>query len=411
MAAMAMADVDGPGVVAERLEAFAGEVLAEAMNRPVQMVNGGLYLRGLLEAGPRKSLEPLVARLGGEADYQSMQQFLADSPWDPALVVRAVAERVAPQIGVEAWVLDDTGFPKDGKRSPGVKRQYSGTLGKIGNCQIGVSVHAVGAQATVPLGWALYLPEDWCADSERRARAKIPADVEFKTKPQLGVEIVERAAAWEVPAAPVLGDQAYGDDSGLRERLDAAGLEYVLSVGSKATVFEPETVFAVPERNGSVGRQRRRLRPDRKPESIAGLLARLGPAAAQTITFRDGPDGKPVTSRFVFARVRALKQWTNGATEQPREEWLIAEWPDDRDEPTDYWLSNLPADTEPERLARLARLRWKIELDYKQLKGELGLDHYEGRSWLGWYHHTALVTAAHGFLTLERLHPFHPRPA
>ena len=137
-------DVDGPSVVRERLEAFGVEVLAEAMNRSVQGRNGGLYLRGLIEDGARKSLEPLVSRLGGDAEYQSMQQFLADSPWDSALVVQAVAERVAPEIEVEAWVLDDTGFPKDGKDSPGVKRQYSGTLGKIGNCQIGVSVHAVG---------------------------------------------------------------------------------------------------------------------------------------------------------------------------------------------------------------------------------------------------------------------------
>jgi SRSO17 transposase len=183
-------EVDPPSAVRARLEAFAGEVLAEAMNRPVQRVNGGLYLRGLLEQGARKSLEPLVARLGGDADYQSMQQFLADSPWDPGLVVRAVAERVAPQIGVEAWVLDDTGFPKDGKDSPGVKRQYSGTLGKTGNCQIGVSVHAVGARGTVPVGWALYLPKDSCADQQRRERAKIPERVEFKTKPELGVELV-----------------------------------------------------------------------------------------------------------------------------------------------------------------------------------------------------------------------------
>ena len=145
------ADVDAPSVVRERLEAFAGEVLVAAMNRPVQVRNGGLYLRGLIEDGARKSLEPLVARLGEEADYQSMQQFLADSPWDPALVVKAVAERVSPEIGVEAWVLDDTGFPKDGKDSPGVKRQYSGTLGKIGNCQIDVSVHAVGSNGTVPV--------------------------------------------------------------------------------------------------------------------------------------------------------------------------------------------------------------------------------------------------------------------
>jgi SRSO17 transposase len=411
MAVMAAAEVDGPAVVKGRLEAFAAGVLAEAMSRPVQLVNGGLYLRGLLEEGPRKSLEPLVARLGGEADYQSMQQFLADSPWDPALVVRAVAERVVASLEVEAWVLDDTGFPKDGTRSPGVKRQYSGTLGKIGNCQIGVSVHAAGCKGTVPLGWALYLPQEWCEDSERRRRAKIPAAVEFKTKPELGIELVERAADWEIPAAPILGDQAYGDDTKLRARLDAAGRKYVLAVAPAASVFAPETVFAVPERRGTVGRSRRRLRPDREPESIGRLIARVGVEAAQTVTFRDGPDGEPVTSRFIFTRVRTLKRWTNGATEQPREEWLIAEWPDGRDQPSDYWLSNLPADTEPERLVRLARLRWKIELDYKQLKGELGLDHYEGRSWLGWHHHTALVTAAHGFLTLERLHPFRRRPA
>jgi SRSO17 transposase len=192
MAAVAVADagervgVGSPSAVRERLEAFAGEVLAQAMNRPVQVVNGGLYLRGLIEQGARKSLEPIVARLGDDADYHSMQQFLADSPWDPALVVKAVAERVAPEIDLQAWVLDDTGFPKDGKHSPGVKRQYSGTLGKTGNCQIGVSVHAVGSRGTVPLGWALYLPEEWCEDVERRRKAKIPAEIEFKTKPQLG---------------------------------------------------------------------------------------------------------------------------------------------------------------------------------------------------------------------------------
>ncbi len=413
-------DVDRPSVVRERLEAFAGEVLAEAMNRPVQVCNGGLYLRGLLEDGARKSLEPLVARLGGDADYQSMQQFLADSPWDPASVVKAVAERVAPVIGVEAWVLDDTGFPKDGKDSPGVKRQYSGTLGKTGNCQIGVSVHAVGARGTVPLGWALYLPGEWCEDVERRRKAKIPSEVEFKTKPELGVELVERAARWDVPSAPVLGDHAYGENTWLRDRLDEAGCEYVLAVGPKAKVFEQGTTFAVPAKKPGASRAPRRPRPDRQPVSIGELVARLGAESAQTVTFRDGPDGEPVTSRFIIARVHAGHAWREsegwigwreGSEVPPREEWLIAEWPDDHEQPIDYWISNLPADTEPERLARLARMRWKMELDYKQLKGELGLDHYEGRCWLGWYHHTALVTAAHGFLTLERLNPFRPRPA
>jgi SRSO17 transposase len=393
------------------LEAFGIGVLAEAVNRPVQLVNGGVYLRGLIEDGARKSLEPMVGRLGDEADYESLQNFLAVSTWDPVLVVKATAERVAPRIAVEAWVLDDTGFPKDGKHSPGVKRQYSGTLGKIGNCQIGVSVHAVGANGTIPLGWALYLPKEWCDDPERRRKAKIPDEIEFKTKPELGKELIERAGGWDIQRAPVLGDEAYGENTQLRQALDDAGFQYVFSIDKVASVFAPDTVFSLPERAGKTGRGRTRLRPDRKPEPVQELIARLAPENLQTVTFRDRADGKPVTSRFCFLRVRALKRWEHGAEQEPREEWLICEWPENHDKPLDYWISNLPADTPPEHLARLARMRWKIELDYKQLKGQLGLDHYEGRSWLGWYHHTALVTAAHGFLTLERLDPKAPRPA
>jgi SRSO17 transposase len=411
MAVIEAVRTDSAATVKERLEEFGRGVLAEAMNRPAQMVNGGLYLRGLIEQGKRKSLEPMVERLGADADYQSMQQFLTDSPWDPAEVVRAVAGRVAPRIEILAWVLDDTGFPKQGKRSPGVKRQYSGTLGKVGNCQIGVSVHAVGERGTVPLGWALYLPEEWCEDPERRATAKIPEQITFKTKPELALQLLQRASSWEVPQAPVLGDSAYGENTELRERLQDAGLSYVLSVSAQSTAFAPETTFAVPERKGSSGRPRGRLRPDRKPVAIAELITGLDGKNWQTVAFRDGPDGEQMSSRFAFVRVRAAHRWQWGFAIEPREEWLICEWPEGAQEPSDYWLSNLPADAEPERLARLARLRWKIELDYKQLKGELGLDDYEGRSYLGWHHHTALVTAAHGFLTLERLHPFRPPPA
>jgi SRSO17 transposase len=310
MSAVAVADsqrrkrVDAPSAVRERLEEFGREVLAEATNRPAQSANGNLYLRGLLEEGQRKSLEPLVDRLGGQADYQSMQQFLTDSPWDPSQVLRAVAERVVPEIEIEAWVLDDTGFPKDGKRSPGVKRQYSGTLGKIGNCQIGVSVHAVGAKGTVPLGWALYLPEEWCEDPERRREAKIPEDVSFKTKPELGAELIERASGWEVPAAPLLGDSAYGENTDLRRRLDAAGSEYVLSVSPQTAVFSPETTFEVPERKGKAGRPRTRPQPDRAPESIGALIERIGLGMAQNVAFRDGPDGEPVTSLRLRAGAR-----------------------------------------------------------------------------------------------------------
>ena len=395
----------------ERLVGFVEGVVA-GLPHVRQRENAGLYVRGLVEQGGRKSLQPTLFRLEEtSARYESVQQFLADSPWDPALVVRACAERVVPVLGVEAWVLDDTGFPKDGKHSAGVKRQYSGTLGKIGNCQIGVSVHAVGRRGTAPLGWALYLPEEWCADSVRRAQAKIPETREFKTKPELGVDLVEEAVGWGLPAAPVLGDQAYGDNTMLRERLNDAEREYVLAVGGQTKVFTPETVFAVPELTGRQGRPSSRLRPDRRPEAISDLIARIGLEGTRMVAFRDGPDGKPVSSRFVFVQVRAAHEWQQGTHTPPREELLIAEWPAGKQEPSDYWISNLPADSEPERLARLARLRWKIELDYKQLKGELGLDHYEGRSWIGWHHHTALVTVAHGFLTLERLCPRAPRLA
>jgi SRSO17 transposase len=392
------------GAVRERLEEFVGGVALASMDHPVQRENAERYVRGLLQAGPRKSLEPLVERLAGEADYQSLQQFLADSPWDPGRVIQAVVERVAPVVDAEAWVLDDTGFPKDGRRSPGVKRQYSGTLGKIGNCQIGVSLHAVCEHATLPLGWALYLPEDWCEDPERRRKAKIPEHVAFQTKPQLGQALIERAATFAIDRAPVLGDAAYGDNTKLRRALHDGGIDYVLSISPDVSIFEPDTAFEVPERSpGARGPAPRVPRAEDKPVSVERFARSLPPEDFQTVSFR-GKAKKRLRSRFAFQRITAAHPVTRD-NQAPREEWLIIEWPTGRDAPSDYWISNLPPDTKPERLARLARLRWMIELDYRQLKGELGLDHYEGRSYLGWYHHTALVTTAHAFLTLERLDP------
>src|SRR5436190_9795213 len=185
----------------ERLVGFVSEVVA-GMSLARQRENALLYVRGLVEQGGRKSLQPTLFRLEETpARYESMQQFLADSPWNPALLVRACAERVAAQVGVCAWVVDDTGIVKDGKHSPGVKRQYSGTLGKIGNCQITVSVHAVGERGTLPLGWRLYLPQEWCDDGERRGKAKVPTGVVFETKPRLAASMVEQAAGWEIPQA------------------------------------------------------------------------------------------------------------------------------------------------------------------------------------------------------------------
>jgi len=406
----AAAVVGVPAVeVRDRLVGFV-EAVADRLPLRRQRENALLYVRGLVEHGGRKSLQPTLFRLEETAArYESMQQFLADSPWEPESLVRACAERVTPQLGVVAWVVDDTGIVKDGRHSPGVKRQYSGTLGKVGNCQITVSVHAVGTRGTVPLGWRLYLPEEWCGDQLRRQKAKIPPEVVFQTKPQLASALCAQALEWEVANAPVLADIAYGGDAGFRIALSGLGLEYVAAVRFDCSVYGPETTFAVPEREGRMGRPRTVARPDRRPESVRALAERLPAGAWQTLACRTTPAGEEVESRFAFVRVVATNP-VRSRHHEPRWEWLIIEWPDNNEAPCDYWLSNLPEQTTPERLAQLARLRWTIELDYRQLKGELGLDHYEGSSWRGFHHHTALVTCAHAFLTEERLRPPAPRP-
>jgi SRSO17 transposase len=376
-----------------------------------QRENALLYVRGLVEHGGRKSLQPTLFRLGEDAAcYESLQQFLADSPWDPAPLVRACAERVAPELAVSAWVVDDTGIKKDGSHSPGVKRQYSGTLGKIDNCQVTVSLHAAGERGTLPLGWALYLPEEWCEDLPRRRKAKIPDELSFRTKPQLAASLAAQAAGWQIARAPILGDAAYGDDTDFRTGLHERELDYLLAVSPEIGLFGPETSFAVPERRAGTGRPPSVTRPDRRPESVRALATRLPKKAWKSVPCRTTPTGEIVSSRFAFVRVVAAHPVTRDH-KPPREEWLIVEWPEGEEAPSDYWLSNLPEHERPERLARLARLRWTIELDYRQLKGELGLDHYEGRSYLGFHHHCALVTCAHAFLTLERLCPKVRRPA
>jgi SRSO17 transposase len=262
---------------------------------------------------------------------------------------------------------------------------------------------------TLPLGWALYLPEEWCDDADRRRRAKVPDEVVFQTKAQLAAGLVATARSWDVPAAPILADVAYGDDALFRESLDGQGAAYVVAVRSTTTVFGPETAFAVPAR-GPAGRPPSVAQPDRRAVSVAVIAAALPREAWQTLACRTRPDGRVETSRFALVRVWAASRILRHH-HAPRPEWLIIEQPDDAEVPSDYWLSNLPASTIPEQLARLARLRWTIELDYRQLKGELGLDHYEGRSFKGWHHHTALVTVAHAFLTEQRLSPTPKRPA
>lgn len=382
-----------------RLEVFAADMF-EAMARKDQRRWGEVYLRGLMLDGKRKSIEPMAARVD-DGDEQCLQQFVNQSPWRSEPVRERLAVRMSAEITPQAWVIDDTGFPKFGTQSVGVARQYCGALGKVGNCQIGVSVSGVTAQASCPLDWRLFLPEAW-NDDPRREACRVPDDVTHQPKWRLALDMIDELRGWGIVAPPVLGDAAYGDVTGLRTELQERGLAYVLDVKGSTSAVSADTVTVAAEYGG-------RGRPpvaryERPFSTLAALTAAAGDGACQTVAWRQGTR-QMLTSRFLAIRVRPMNVQLRQAepgVEVPAE-WLLAEWPDGKDAPTDFWLSNLPDDTPLEQLVALAKLRWRIEQDYRELKDALGLDHFEGRSYNGWQHHVTLVSVAHGFLTTERL--------
>jgi SRSO17 transposase len=310
----------------------------------------------------------------------------------------------------DAWIVDDTGFPKYGTASVGVARQYSGTLGKVANCQVGVSIHAASDQASCPLDWRLFLPESWDQDQARRHAAHLPERVRHRPKWQLVLDMVEELGGWGLRPPVVVADAGYGESGELRLGLEARGLAYVVQVKATTSAY-PEAV--APQVAPYPGRGRRpRARYRAKRSSLAQLVLAAGPSAAKTVAWREGTRGK-LRSRFVALRVRPagvkLRRAIQGGELQVR--WLLAEWPDDQATPVKYWLASLPEEVPLVELVRLAKLRWRIEHDYRELKDGLGLDHFEGRSFAGWHHHVTLVSAAHAFITLQRLDPKPAAPA
>ncbi len=298
-----------------------------------------------------------------------------------------------------AWVVDDTGFPKQGSHSVGVSRQYSGTLGKTGNCQIAVSVHHVGEEGNAPLGWRLYLPESWAKDEPRRLDAGIPAEVVFHPKWKLALDIIDQVRGWGVADRVVLADAGYGESTEFRQELEQRQLRYIVGVAPQVGVWlePPQPTRLKPMRTG---------RPpsalhygDQRPLSAKTVAQQA--KGWKTIGWREGSKGR-LKSRFWVARVQPSHGFHEGKPPL-KEVWLLVEWPESEQEPTKYFFCDLPADYSLRRLVRLTKCRWKIEQDYQQLKEELGLDHYEGRSWQGWHHHVTLVMMAHAFLTLETL--------
>jgi SRSO17 transposase len=388
-----------------RLEAFAGEMFDGALARSEQRRWSGVYLRGLMLDGKRKSIEPMAARLQ-DGDEQGLQQFVNQSPWDECVVRANLARRMVSELEPEAWIIDDTGFVKKGRFSVGVGRQYSGTLGRVDNCQIGVSVNAASDEASCPLDWRIFLPEAWDEDHERRAKAHVPDAVGHREKWRLALDMIDELAAWGLRPPLVAADAGYGEITAFRGGLDDRQIPYVLQIKSGTSAY-PEHV--TPERPEWSGRGRPPAARYRdKPVSLKDLALAAGKRAAQGVAWRQGSRGR-MCSRFFALRVRPANRELRTAAHESGTElavrWLLVEWPSDAAEPTDYWLSSLPADTGLKTLVRLAKLRWRIEHDYRELKHALGLDHFEGRSYRGWHHHVTCVSVAHAFLTLERRRP------
>jgi SRSO17 transposase len=383
----------------KRLEEFLNGLLA-LLGRSERRHWGKVYIRGLLLEGERKSIEPMAARMP-EGNVQALQQFIGQSPWDWVPIRQLLAKRMVTEISPPAaWIVDDTGFPKQGKHSVGVARQYSGTLGKVGNCQVAVSLNYATDDACFPLDFSLYLPKEWIEDSGRRQKAGIPEDVEFQQKWQLALSMIDRAVQWGIPHGVIAADAGYGNISKFREELDNRSLYYVVGVDATTGVWERPISGEIPTYQGT-GRPRKRPPNLPKTKSVVEMVQDLPADAWQTITWRERTKGK-LQSRFTALRVQPSYKYENGKIDQ-KVVWLLAEWPKGEACPVKFWFSNLGEDITLKQLVRLAKIRWWVEQNYREMKKELGMDHYEGRTWRGWHHHITMIMIAFGFLVVEML--------
>jgi SRSO17 transposase len=381
--------------------------MVDGMGRPERLRAMASYITGLLLDGERKSVQPMAARLVDEeseieAMRQRLQQAVCFSPWSDAEIFSRVSQKVDREMpGIEALVVDDTGFPKKGKYSVGVARQYSGTLGRVDNCQVAVSVHLAGELGSACIGMRLFLPEAWADDMARRRSVGVPVEIEFSKKWQIALAVIDDALAAGVRRHVVLADPGYGDATEFRDGLTERKLPYVVGVMGSHLVWQHGVVPTVPERaSGKSGPPFTRARADVPPISIERYATELGVDNYRRVTWREGSRGKQ-SSRFAAVRIRSAERRTKGRP-PGIEEWLLCEWPDGETAPTKFYVSSLPATTSLKALVRAARLRWRVERDYQELKQEIGLDHFEGRMWRGFHHHAALCAVAHAFLALQR---------
>ena len=400
---MAFAD---DSAMESRLGEFLNGRIGRHLARREQKESFAIYAHGILADGERKSVEPIAARAtgGGEEDEKEgaacermqarLLNFLRDSPWDDRSVrreaARYVIDALEKQEPVTAWIIDDSGFPKQGTHSVGVQRQYTGTLGKIGNCQIGVSLTVATKHEHVPIDFALYMPRSWTDDAVRRKKARVPEDLVFKTKLELALDLITRAVEDKIPGEVVLVDAAYGNSSEFRNTVRMFGLDLGVAVTASTKVW---TLDKLERRRGA-------------PGGAQDLGVKLGRRAFRRLTWRVGPGGK-LSSRFAFRRVKvAHDDGTDAGDREPM--WLMIEWPDGESKPTKFVLTTMPRHMSKKQIVRIVKERWRTERAYEELKGELGLDHFEGRSFPGWHHHVTVVLSCYAFIVAERVRRFSP---
>jgi len=365
-----------------------------------QRASFAIYAFGLLGDGERKSVEPIAARACPDpAGCKTMQgrllDFLSRGRWADRPVrleaARYAIEALSVHETVHVWVIDDTGFLKQGRDSAGVQRQYTGSAGKTTNCQIGVSLSLATAGAQVPIDFELYIPESWASDPERCAQVRIPKGYVFKTKTELAMDMIDRAAAAGIPGDVILADSAYGESVTFRGCARLLGFD--IAVG----IHAPTKVWLVGADNFAEG----------KPIGAQQLGVQLGLKAFRRYSWREGTNGKKLWSRFCFRRVKVAAD--DGTPIDEREVlWLMMEWPQGEAKPTKFALTSMPRRMSKKRIVRVVKERWKTERVYEEMKGELGLDHYEGRSFPGWHHHVSVAICCYAFIVAEQARAFPP---
>src|SRR3989441_9964046 len=382
--------------------------LAEGLGHADRHAGLSGYCTGLMLPLSRKCVEPMAARvdpLHASARHQALHHFVAKSEWSDTSVMTGVRDWVMPSLDLDSgcyWIIDDTGFPKKGKHSVGVARQYCGQLGKQDNCQVAASLSVANHHASLPVAYRLYMPKDWAKDRSRRRKAGVPKEISFKTKSEIALEQLRWACEAGLPRGVVLMDAGYGADTDMRANITMLGLSYVAGIMPNTTVWAPGTGPLPPKKWSGQGRPPKLIRRDARhgPNSVKALALALPANTWRTIKWREG-SADWLSSRFARLRVRVAHRDYN-LTESRPEEWLLIEWPEEEKEPTKYWLSTLPEGIVFHRLVDIAKLRWRIERDYQELKQEVGLGHFEGRGWRGFHHHATLCIAAYGFLISER---------